>query len=98
VSIIIISQLSISPVGEGMHLHTFVKEVIKVIIKHEINYEINDMSTILETHNIDQLFNIIKESHESLFKIGIKRVITELKIDDRRDINVFIGNKKSEVQ
>jgi uncharacterized protein (TIGR00106 family) len=98
VSIIIISQLSISPVGEGIHLHTFVKEIIKVIKKHEINYEINDMATILETDNIDKLFSIIKESHDSLFKTGVKRVITELKIDDRRDINVLIGNKKSKVQ
>ena len=97
-NIIIISQLSIAPVGKGIHIHSHVKEAINVIKKHDINYEINDMATVLETENIDILFNIIKEAHEAMFKTGVKRVITELKIDDRRDKKVHLGNKKSKVQ
>jgi uncharacterized protein (TIGR00106 family) len=98
VNIIIISQLSIAPVGEGIDLHNYVKEVINVIKKYNIKYETNDMATILETENIEILFKIVKEAHEAVIKAGAKRVITELKIDDRKDKNIKLGYKSSMVQ
>lgn len=88
-----ISQLSISPVGEGISLSKYVKNVIEVIKKHDVKYKVNDMSTVIETDDLETLFSIIKEAHDSLIDSGVKRIITELKIDDRRDKKIGIGAK-----
>jgi uncharacterized protein (TIGR00106 family) len=94
----IICQLSIAPVGTDVHLHSYVKKVIKVIENHKVNYETNDMATIIEADNLDKIFDIVKESHNTLFNEGIIRLITEIKIDERKDKNVLLGNKKNLVQ
>jgi uncharacterized protein (TIGR00106 family) len=93
----IISQLSIAPVGEGTSLSYFVKKVINILKKNNIKFETNDMATIIETEDLDSLFRVVKEAHNEVIKNGAKRVITELKIDDRKDKNVIIGTKVKSV-
>ena len=56
------------------------------------------MGTVIETKDFETLFDIVKQAHEAVIKSGAKRVITELKIDDRQDKEVRIGTKKSAVQ
>ena len=97
VIIMIICQLSIAPVGNDIHLHSYVKKVIQVIEKHKVNYELTDMATIIEANNLDTIFDIVKDAHNTLFNDGVIRVITEIKIDDRKDKNVRLGNKKNMV-
>ena len=94
----IISQLSIAPVGLGTSLSKYVKIVINTLRKNNIKFETNDMATIIETENLDTLFNVVNEAHNSVVKSGAKRVITELKIDDRKDKKVIIGTKVKAIQ
>ena len=89
----IISQLSISPVGKGTSLSKYVKNVINILSENNIKFKINDMATIIETEKISELFKVVEKAHESVLNTGAKRVITELKIDDRRDKKVTIGDK-----
>ena len=89
----IISQLSIAPVGAGISLGKYVKIVINTLRRNNVNFEVNDMATIIETNDLESLFRVVQESHNAVIKAGAKRVITELKIDDRRDKNVTIGTK-----
>ena len=89
----IISQLSIAPVGEGTSLSKYVKIVINILNENNIEFKTNDMATIIETENLSQLFDVVKKAHNSVLDAGAKRVITELKIDDRRDKMVRIGTK-----
>jgi len=93
----IISQLSIAPVGEGISLNKYVKIVLKILNENNIKFKINDMATIIETENLSQLFNIVEKAHNAVLESGAKRVITELKIDDRKDKNVKIGYKQNSV-
>ncbi|PNX47446.1 MAG: hypothetical protein BV457_05670 [Thermoplasmata archaeon M9B1D] len=94
----IISQLSISPVGLGTSLNKYVKIVITTLRRNNVNFEINDMATVIETDDLESLFRVVQEAHNAVVKAGAKRVITELKIDDRRDKNVTIGAKVKSVQ
>jgi len=94
----IISQLSIAPIGEGTSLSKYVKIAIESIKKNNINFETNDMATIIETEDLKTLFRVVEEAHNAVLKSGVKRVITELKIDDRKDKNVRIGSKIKSVQ
>ena len=94
----IISQLSISPVGIGTSLNKYVKIVLNTLRKSNTTFETNDMATVIETKDLDTLFKVVQEAHNAVIKAGAKRVITELKIDDRRDKNVTIGTKTKAVQ
>jgi uncharacterized protein YqgV (UPF0045/DUF77 family) len=39
----------------------------------------------MEVSSIDEAFNAMKAAHEAVIKKGVKRVVTHLTIDDRRD-------------
>lgn len=94
----IISQLSIAPIGKDVSLSKYVKIALDTLKKHNIKFKTNDMATVIETENLDTLFKVVKEAHEAVLDAGVKRVITELKIDDRRDKNVTMGYKVKAVE
>jgi uncharacterized protein (TIGR00106 family) len=94
----IISQLSIAPVGVGISLSKYVKITLDVIKKSDVNFKTNDMATVIETEDLETLFKVVKEAHSAILNAGAKRVITELKIDDRRDKKVRIGTKIQSLQ
>jgi len=54
----IISQLSISPVGEGTSLSKYVRLVIDELKKDNVKFQTNSMATVIETENLDDLFNV----------------------------------------
>jgi uncharacterized protein (TIGR00106 family) len=89
----IISQLSISPFGENVSVSKYVKKVIEVIKKHNVKFETNAMATIIETTDLQTIFDIIQEARAELVKSGAKRIITELKIDDRLNKNATMDSK-----
>ncbi len=94
----IISQLSIAPIGEGTSLSKYVKIAIDSIKKNNVNFKTNDMATVIETDDLKTLFKIVEDAHNAVLKTGTKRIITELKIDDRRDKNIRIGTKVKAIE
>ena len=94
----IISQLSIAPVGKDVSLSKYVKTALNVLEKSNIKFETNAMATVIETEDLETLFNVVKEAHKAVMKSGAKRVITELKIDDRGDKNVTMKSKLKSIQ
>ena len=94
----IISQLSIAPVGKDISLSKYVKKVISVLKENNIKFETNDMATVIETEDLETLFKVVEKAHKAVIESGVQRVITELKIDDRRDKNVTMGTKTKSLQ
>ena len=94
----IISQLSIAPVGKDVSLSRYVKTALNVLEKSNIKFETNAMATVIETEDLETLFKVVEEAHKAVMKSGAKRVITELKIDDRGDKNVTMKSKLKSVQ
>jgi uncharacterized protein (TIGR00106 family) len=89
----IIAQLSIAPLGEGTSVSRYVKIVLETLQKEHIKFETNAMATVIETDNISTLFNVIEKAHNSVAQSGVERIITEIKIDDRRDKPANIQSK-----
>jgi len=89
----IISQLSIAPVGKGTSVSKYVKLVIEILEKENVKFETNAMATVIETDDLDTLFNVVQKAHNAVVKAGAERVITELKIDDRKDKNATTESK-----
>jgi uncharacterized protein (TIGR00106 family) len=89
----IIAQFSIAPIGEGVSLSKYVKEIVNDLKYSNIKFKTNPMSTIVETTDLKSLFDLIEKLNNHLFKLGVLRVITDLKIDYRKDKDATMDSK-----
>ena len=89
----IIAQLSIAPLGKGTSVSPYVKIVIETLKEEQIKFQTNAMATIIETKDLETLFHVIQKAHLAVVDAGAERIITELKIDDRRDKEATMDSK-----
>ncbi len=92
-----IASLSVYPLGEGTSLGRFVKKGVSVVAESGYTYEVGGMSTTIEVPDLDALFELVKKVHAAHLAEGAKRVVIELKVDDRRDKTATIASKKKSV-
>lgn len=93
----VIVQFSTSPVGEGVGVSSFVAEALKEVKNSGLRFQLTPMSTILEADSVEEALNVVLKAHEAIFRAGAKRVITDIKIDDRRDKPRRMEDKVEEV-
>ena len=80
-----IGEISIVPIGTGStSVSDYVAACVKVLNDSGMTYELHGMGTIVEG-DLEDLFDVILKMHEVPFKAGALRVVTSIKIDDRRD-------------
>jgi uncharacterized protein (TIGR00106 family) len=80
-----IAEVSIVPLGTGSTgVSRYVAKCVKVLEGSGLAYELHGMGTIIEG-DLQSLFTVIRQMHEVPFNEGAQRVITSVKIDDRRD-------------
>ena len=81
-----IAEVSVVPLGTRTpSVSQYVARAIKVLEQEKyMKYETTAMGTIIEG-DLGRILAIIKKMHEEIFGEGVARVITTLKIDDRRD-------------
>jgi len=89
----IIAQLSIAPLGKGTSVSSYVKIVIETLKKEHVTFQTNPMATVIETKDLTTLFKVIQKAHQAVVYAGAERIITEIKIDDRRDKQVTMNSK-----
>ncbi len=58
-----------------------------------LRYEINSMGTVLESDNIDIIYEASKKMMETVHNLGIDRVEVVIKVDSRRDKHVKMEEK-----
>jgi len=92
-----IASFSVYPVGEGTSLSRFVKKGVAIIKTSGYPYEVGAMSTSVEVPDLDSLFNLIKKVHAAHVSEGAKRIVIDLKVDDRRDKEATMASKKAAV-
>ncbi len=78
------AEITIVPLGVGASVSSYMAEALKIVERSGLKYRLTPTSTIIEGE-LDALFKVMKEMHESPFKKGAPRVVTVIKIDDRRD-------------
>lgn len=81
-----IAEVSIIPLGtETPSVSKYVATAIKVLQREKgVSYELNPMGTTIEG-DVDSILQVVEKMHESVFGNGVARVVTTIKIDDRRD-------------
>ena len=93
-----IMEISVVPLGLG---HPSVGDHIAAVVKYleseNIPHELTDMGTLVHGDPAT-LLRVALALHELPFKQGVQRVMTHISIDDRRDKEVFLGDKKKSVK
>jgi uncharacterized protein (TIGR00106 family) len=90
----VIAEVSIVPLGTGKtSLSQYVAACVGLLEKEKtISYQLTPMGTIVEGA-LDKVLKVIMEMHEVPFEKGVMRVLTTIKIDDRRDKKITMDSK-----
>ncbi len=90
-------EISVVPLGTcSKSFRHYVAEIHHKLRKLGVKAELTDMGTIIEG-TAESLFKVANLLHETPFEMGEQRVLTVIKLDDRRDRQVSIGEKKNSV-
>ncbi len=93
-----IMEISIVPLGtEETSLSSYVADCLRVLKGSNLPYELSAMGTNVQG-DLKQLIGVALKMHQVPFKKGARRVVTTIKIDDRRDKKGTLAGKKKAVQ
>ncbi len=91
-------QITIIPVGTGStSVGDLVAGVQKLLQDRGCTYELADMGTVVYG-TPSELLQVAADIHEYPFSSGAQRVVTNILLDDRRDKQQAIGDKRRAVQ
>ena len=94
----VVAEISVTPVGrEGASLGDTVAETLKIAEARGVNYQLGPMGTTLEG-DLNLLLSVMREMHEACFRMGYPRVITTIRIDDRRDKDLTMNYRVESVK
>jgi uncharacterized protein (TIGR00106 family) len=91
-------EISVVPIGtDNPSISHYVAECVTIVKEKGLSYELSSMGTNVEGELRD-LLGVAEKMHELPFKRGAQRVVTSIKIDDRRDKQLSIRGKKEAVE
>ena len=92
-------EVSVVPVGtETPSVSKYVVRAVQLLQEErDIKYELTAMGTIIEG-DLERLLALVRRMHQSAFDMGAKRVVTTVKIDERRDKPITIDGKVASVR
>jgi uncharacterized protein (TIGR00106 family) len=98
--VLIHAEISVYPIGTSTTSSSFyiAKGIEAIQNIKEVRYEINSMGTILESDNIDSIFEAVKKIMEVTHNLGVNRVEMILKIDSRNDKQVKIEERVESIK
>jgi len=92
-------EVSIVPVGTPTpSLSQYVAGAVRILRNESgIKYELTAMGTIIEG-DLGHLLTLAGRMHQSAFGAGVMRVVTTIKVDERRDKPSSIASKVAAVK
>lgn len=93
-----VCEISVVPLGTASpSLSRYVAELEKVVSKSGLIHELHAMGTNVEG-SLEQILQLTRRLHEKLFELGAVRVVTTLKIDERKDKELTLKGKVDSVR
>lgn len=91
-------EVQIIPIGTSTpSLSKYVADCVKVLQKYnDITYQVFPMGTVLEGE-LDSILKVVREMHEVPFDNGAMRVVSTIRIDERRDRKLTMNGKVTSV-
>ena len=91
-----LAQVTITPIGTGEELKEMIAKAVAIIEKSELDYQLTSMGTIIEG-DWDEIMVIVKKCHDEITNFA-DRVVTNIVIDDRKDLQNRLKNNVLEVE
>ncbi len=89
-----IAEVSIIPLGTGSpSISQHVARALAVLRQEkDVKYELTSMGTIIEG-DLETILEAVRRMHQTVFSEEVVRVVTTIKIDDRRDKPLTMSGK-----
>jgi uncharacterized protein (TIGR00106 family) len=78
----VLAEFSIVPVVQG-EWKPFMDVAVQALQKNGLKFEVGAESTAVEG-GLDQVLSAIKSAHQAVMDKGVDRVITEIRIDEKK--------------
>ena len=93
-----IAEINIIPLGTpGPAVADYIADAVRLLKRHGIPFEVTAMGTIIEA-DVDKILDLAREMHEVTFGKDVRRVVTTITIDDRRDREASARDKVEAVR
>ena len=94
----VIAEVSVIPMGtKTASVSEYVAKAIETLTQQKnVKYQLTAMGTVLEGE-LNQVLDAAKTMHEGVFGEEVKRVVTRITIDDRRDKGLTMDSKVQSV-
>ncbi|MGB9003416.1 MAG: MTH1187 family thiamine-binding protein [Nitrosotalea sp.] len=94
------AEIGVLPIGTSSpSLGKYIANGLKSLKKVDgIRYQVTPMGTMIESDDIDKIFEASKVVTSAIFEMGVTRVETILKIDERRDKNNSLEDKLKSIE
>ncbi len=89
-------EISVIPMGTGASVSHIVAELLKEIRAMGVKHQLTPMATIVEA-DLDTLLEVVRRLHQKGLDAA-PRVVTVVKIDDRRDKPLSMEGKVRSVE
>lgn len=90
----VVAEVGVVPLGtSGPSISRYVAacfEILKSV--QDVKYQLTAMGTVIEGP-LERVLEIAEQMHQVPFKMGVERVLTTIKIDERRDKPLTIEGK-----
>jgi uncharacterized protein (TIGR00106 family) len=95
----VVAEVSIVPIGTAdTGISRYVAASLEVLeAKKELSYRLTPMGTVIEGPLV-KVLEAIRDMHEVPFSKGAQRVVTSIRIDDRRDKTATMNSKLESVR
>lgn len=94
----IVAEFSLLPMGSGTSAGDYIRAVHALLEEEEIRFIPGAMSTSLEVSSLRELFDLMEKANHLLAQMGVRRIITSIKIDMRLDREITLQSKLSRLQ
>jgi len=90
----IIAEIAVVPIGtKTPSVSRYVSKAVDELKRLGLRPELTAMGTIFEAEEMSVVLKALEAVHKSVFEQGAERVVTTLKIDERRDKEGTIKQK-----
>ncbi|WP_027718034.1 MTH1187 family thiamine-binding protein [Desulfovirgula thermocuniculi] len=92
-------EVSVVPLGTGSaSISSYVARCVELLEAEEgLRYQVTPMGTVIEG-DLDRILAVVRRMHEVPFREGAARVLTTLRIDERRDRPLTMEGKVAAVK
>jgi uncharacterized protein (TIGR00106 family) len=90
----LIVEIAVDPIGTSSpSVGDYIRRVVEVIKRRGLKHWVGPMGTSIEISSFKELGELLQDIHDELNRLGVMRIVTSVRIDDRRDKRIDMEYK-----